>query len=328
MNIAVDAMGGNYAPDEIVKGAIAAAQELDSDITLVGNKKKICELLEGVDLSNIKICHSSEVISMDELPTRAVRRKRFSSIRMAFDLLKEKRADVVVSAGNSGAFIAAATLSLGLINGIEKPAIASLLPGKNGPFVLIDSGANMDCKPSHLYQFALLGHAFGVSWLNKKRPRVGLLSVGEENNKGKKLVRTTFAMLQHSPLNFIGNIEGSDIFNGDVDVVVCDGFVGNVALKVCEGIAQSINSWITQKVTHPELVKDLTQKLNYEEYGGGIMLGTNGLGILCHGRSSSKAIKNAIKMAAHFIEEKTAYRILMELKDISGNYKGESYGGI
>jgi len=324
----VDAMGGNYAPGEIVKGAMEVAQELDLEITLVGDKKEISELLKGYRYSNIKICHSSEVIYMDEIPTKAVLQKRFSSIRMAFDLIKEKEADAVISAGNSGAFIATAILSLGLMKDIEKPAIASILPGKNGPFILIDSGANVDCKSSYLYQFALLGHALAVSYLDIKRPRIGLLSVGEEDTKGSRLVRRAYGMLRHSPLNFIGNIEGSDIFNSYVDVVVCDGFVGNVALKICEGVAQSISNWIVQEIGEPTLVKELTKRLNYEEYGGGIVLGINGLGILCHGRSSSKAIKNAIIMAAHFIKNKIPYRILLELEHVSNNYKGESYGGI
>ncbi len=332
MNIAVDAMGGNYAPDEIVKGVIEAVEgrqeSLDLEITLVGDRKKISGLLEGYNHPDIKICHSSEVIYMDELPIRAVRQKRFSSIRMAFDLLKEKEVDAVVSAGNSGAFIAAAILSLGPIRDIEKPAIASILPGKNGPFILIDSGANVDCRSSYLYQFALLGHALAVSYLDIKRPRIALLSVGEEDNKGNRLVKRAYGMLSHSPLNFIGNIEGSDIFNGNVDVVVCDGFVGNVALKLCEGVAQSISNWIVQEIKEPSLVKDLVRRLDFEEYGGGVVLGINGLGILCHGRSSSKAIKNAIAMAAHFIEKRIPNRILLELEHISNNYKGESYGGI
>lgn len=328
MNVAVDAMGGNYAPGEIVKGAISAAEELGLEITLVGDEKKISGLCKDDGGLNIKIVHSPEVIYMNELPTRAIRQKRLSSIRIAFDLLKEKKVNAVVSAGNSGAFIATAILSLGLLKNIEKPAIASIMPGRKGPFILIDSGANVDCKAPYLYQFALLGHALAVSYLNIRRPRIGLLSVGEEDVKGSRVVKRAYGMLQHSPLNFIGNIEGSDIFNGGVDVVVCDGFVGNVALKICEGLALSIINWIVQEIKQPAVVKDLVKRLNYEEYGGGIVLGVNGLGILCHGRSSSKAIKNAIAMAAHFIRNKVILKILLELEHISDNCKGESYGRI
>ena len=332
MKIAVDAMGGDYAPDEIVKGAVKAAKCIDADLILVGNEKKIRTLCEpGLIGKCISVYHCSEIIYMDEIPARAILKKRYASIKVAFELVRHREADAVISAGNSGAFVTSAVLNLGLVKGIEKPAIASILPGKSGPFILVDSGANADCKAQHLYQFALMGHALAVSYLNIDNPKIGLLSIGEESNKGNRLVKEAYKMLQHSPVNFTGNVEGTVLFDSLVDVVVCDGFVGNVVLKTCEGIAQYIKDLISKEINKcikdSNLIKRVLRRLDYEEYGGGIVLGVNGLSIICHGRSSSKSIKNAIIMAFHFLKNKIIDKILLELNRING-FLGESYGGI
>ena len=332
MKIAIDAMGGDYAPNEIVKGAIKAVECIDADLILVGNEKKIRALCEdGLVGKHISVYHCSEIISMDEIPVKAILKKRYASIKVAFELVRHRKVEAVISAGNSGAFVTSAVLNLGLVKGIEKPAIASILPGKNGPFILVDSGANADCKAQHLYQFALMGHALAVSYLKIDAPKIGLLSIGEESSKGNKLVKEAYKILQHSPLNFVGNVEGTVLFNSLVDVVVCDGFVGNVVLKTCEGIAQYIKDLISKGISRcvrdSDLIKRVLMRLDYEEYGGGIVLGVNGLGVICHGRSSSKSIKNAIIMTFHFLKNKIIDKILLELNRING-FLGESYGRI
>ncbi len=325
MNIAVDAMGGNHAPSEIVKGAVAACKESEISIILVGDKKKISELIKDKEIENIRIYHSPEVIYMDEPPFEALRKKKMSSVRLAFELLKEGKADAVVSAGNSGAFIGAAILSIGLLDGIEKPAIATLIPTKRSYTVLIDSGANVDCKPFHLFQFGLLGHIFCSSFLGIKSPKIAVLSIGEEEGKGNKIVKSVYKIFQESPLNFIGNIEGNEIFSGDADVVVCDGFVGNISLKICEGLADFIMEWISEDVSERVLEK-IKRKLDYEEYGGGIVLGINGIGIICHGRSTSKAIKNAIITAKDLLKKQVLKDMKMELKNILNSFGRKGYG--
>jgi len=332
MRIAVDAMGGDYAPDEVVKGVVRAVDHIDADLVLVGNEKRIRALSEGALLNKrISVYHCSETIRMDEIPAKAILKKRYASIKVAFELVRRKKADAVISAGNSGAFVTSAVLNLGLLKGIEKPAIASILPGRSSPFILIDSGANVDCKAQHLYQFALMGHALAVSYLNIDAPRIGLLSIGEESNKGNSLVKQAYRLLQHSPLNFKGNVEGTVLFDNLVDVVVCDGFVGNIVLKTCEGIAQYAKDLISKEINScekdSELTKKIFKRLDYEEYGGGIVLGVNGLGIICHGRSSSKSIKNAIIMTFHFLKNRIIDKISSELNRING-FLGERYGGI
>ncbi len=318
MKIAVDAMGGDYAPKEIIKGALEALQDIEEDIVLIGDKKEINKFLKGYEfLDRIEIFHSPEKVYMDESPTKAILKKKNSSIKIAFELLNQKKVDAVVSAGNSGAFVASAIFNLGLIKGIEKPAIASILPGKKGRFILIDSGANVDCKVQNLYQFALMGSALASSFLNIEEPKIGLLSIGEEENKGNRLVRQGHDLFKKSNFNFVGNVEGTSIFENVADVIVCDGFVGNIALKIAEGTAQYIKDWILKKETL--LLMD-SNKLDYEEYGGGVLLGINGLGIICHGRSSSKAIKNAIIMASIFFRNNILDKFLAELSNMGDGY--------
>ena len=240
MNVAVDAMGGDNAPEEIVRGAAQAA-ELGIDVTLVGNSKAVKKVLaSNVSLDHIKIHHCEEVVQMHEPPLRAVRQKKEASIRVAFELVKKGLVDAVVSAGNSGATLASGVLTLGRLEGVDRPGIAGIFPGEKGFVVLMDVGANVDCRPAYLFQFGVMAHAFTSSCMGVKNPKIGLLSIGEEGSKGNEQVRQARELFEKSQLNFVGNVEGRDIFVGDVQIIICDGFVGNVALKVSEGMAESM----------------------------------------------------------------------------------------
>jgi phosphate acyltransferase len=321
MEIAVDAMGGDGAPDVEVQGALEAIRELGIKIRLVGKKDLIEKSLDGNwNEETLTIHHCDEWVRMDEAPLQAVRKKKDASIRVAFDLIKEKQVSAVVSAGNSGATMAASVLVLGRMEGAERPAIASVFPGQRGPVVLIDVGANVDCRPKHLFQFGIMAHAFASVCLGVKDPKIGLLSIGEEGSKGNEQVRLTRQLFESSNLNFWGNVEGRDIFTGEVDIIVCDGFVGNVALKLTEGMAETFAMMLEQEMMNSlagkaslllgrRALSRFSEKLDYAEYGGAPLLGVNGVGIICHGSSSSKAIKNAIKLAAQYAENDTLERM-------------------
>ncbi|OQX63961.1 MAG: phosphate--acyl-ACP acyltransferase [Desulfococcus sp. 4484_242] len=316
MNIAVDAMGGDYAPHMAVRGAVQAAAELGVDITLVGESVAIeKELHPRLSTNRVTIHHCEESIRMDDSPLQAVRKKKRASIRVAFNLVKEGTADAVVSAGNSGATLASGVLVLGRMQGVDRPAIASVFPGEKGYVVLIDVGANVDCRPSHLFQFGVLAHAFATSCLGMENPAIGLLSIGEEGSKGNELVRQTRQLYEESPLNFTGNVEGRDIFTGNVQIIVCDGFVGNVALKLSEGMGEAVTRSLKTELKSSlfgrvallfgrRSLDSFTRKLNYEEYGGAPLLGINGIGIVCHGQSSSNAIRNAVRLAVDFVNSR------------------------
>ncbi|MBW1901029.1 MAG: phosphate acyltransferase PlsX [Deltaproteobacteria bacterium] len=313
MNIAVDAMGGDHAPHVAVLGAVQAASELGIDITLVGDREVVVkELAHLPSADHITVHHCEEAVQMDELPLKAVRQKKNASIRVAFDLVKKGISDAVVSAGNSGATLASGVVILGRLDGVERPAIASVFPGEKGYVILIDVGANVDCRPTHLFQFGVMAHAFAGSCLGMVNPSIGLLSIGEEGSKGNELVRLTRGLYEESPLNFIGNVEGRDIFSGDVEIIVCDGFVGNVALKLSEGMGEAVTKLLSTELKSSFLgraallfgrrsLDSFKRKLNYEEYGGAPLLGINGVGIVCHGQSSPSAIKNAIRLAVHYV---------------------------
>ncbi len=315
MNIAVDAMGGDYAPRVAVQGAVSAFSETGYGVTLVGNGDVLAkELAAYPSADHISIYHCEESIGMDEPPLKAVRQKTDSSIRVAFELVKRGDAEAVVSAGNSGATLASGVLALGRLGGVERPAIAGVFPGEQGFVVLIDVGANVDCRPNHLFQFGVLASAFATSGLGIQDPAIGLLSIGEEGSKGNELVRLTRGLFEESPLNFVGNVEGRDVFAGKVQIVVCDGFVGNVVLKLSEGMAESSFSLLRTELGRTlagrlalklarRSLENIERKLNYEEYGGAPLLGINGVGIVCHGKSSSNAIKNAVKLAAQYVTD-------------------------
>jgi len=322
MRIAVDAMGGDYAPEEIVKGAIKAAAELNVEIALVGDPAQLEKELHKhkFDQKLISIVPALDVIAMDEHPASAVRKKADSSIMVSTDLVKRGQAQAVVSAGNTGAAMAAAKLRLRSIPGIERPAIAAIIPTEKGKCLLLDVGANADCKPKHLVHFALMGSIYVEKIWGISQPKVGLLNIGEEETKGNELSIATYELLKQSNLNFVGNAEGRDITKGDIDVIVCDGFVGNVVLKFGEGLASSIfqlikgeikKNWLASLgiVFLASIFKALKKKMDYTEYGGAPLLGVNGVSIISHGSSNEKAIKNAIRVAKEVVEGKVVENI-------------------
>lgn len=328
MKIAVDAMGGDHPPKVVVQGAVEAAFELGIDIILVGRKEIILKAIGYRSLpEHIEVHHCEEVVQMHESPLKAVRKKKDASIRVSFDLEKRGDVDGVVSAGNSGAILAAALLTVGRLDGVYRPAIAGILPGKMGPVVLIDVGANVDCRPGHLFQFGIMACAFACSCLDMENPRVGLLSIGEEGSKGNEQVRLAHELFEGSPINFIGNVEGRDIFAGDVEIIVCDGFVGNVALKLSEGMGEAMNRLIKRQLMSSffgrlallfgrRSFQRYKKILDYEEYGGAPLLGVNGVGIVCHGGSSARAIKNAIELTALYIKNRVLEKMALQLKDL------------
>lgn len=322
MRIAVDAMGGDHAPEEIVAGAVQAAREFKKlEIVLVGSTNLLSSLFSKNSLpENLSWRDAKEVITMHEPPALALRQKKEASIVVATQLVKLGEADALVSAGSTGAQMAAALLFLGRIKGIHRPAIATLIPTLQGLKVLLDAGANMDCKPQQLLQFAQMGSVYAERILGIPSPRVGLLNVGVEENKGNELTFSAYQLLKSSPLNFAGNVEARDIFEGKTDVIVCDGFVGNIVLKFGEGLAITALKMLKKELGERILAKlggflvssalsDLIKVLDYSEYGGAPLLGVKGISIVCHGSSKAKAIKNAVSMAVSCVEKKFVQQI-------------------
>lgn len=317
MRIALDAMGGDHAPAVTVEGAIEAVIESHGlSVLLIGDETELINELKERDYpaSLISIRHASQVVNMDEAPLTALRRKKDSSIKVAVELVKSGEADAMVSAGNSGVVMATALFLLGKLRGVERPAIAAVMPTLKGLFVLIDAGANVDCKASHLLQFAIMGEAYAKSIFNINTPKIGLLGIGEEDAKGNELTKETFKLLKDSRINFIGNIEGKNIFIGDADVVVCDGFVGNIALKISEGLAEAIAKMLKREISEKtsgrigylflkDALRSFKKKTDYSEYGGAPLLGISKPCIISHGRSTAKAIKNAVKLAGEFYKK-------------------------
>jgi len=318
MRIALDAMGGDYAPATTVEGAIEAVTDYkDISVVLVGDEKQIKAELDKKNVNGLPITikHASETVEMDDAPLAALRRKKDSSIRVAVDTVKAGEADAILSAGNSGVVMATAIFVLGKLPGVERPGIATVMPGLKHHFVLLDVGANVDCKPSHLYQFAIMGETYAKYILNIDRPKIGLLSIGEEDAKGNELTKEAFKLIKNSHVNFMGNIEGQDIYTGEADVVVCDGFVGNITLKVSEGLAKTISKMLKKEIIDSasaklgglffkSAFKNFKRKTDYSEYGGAPLLGVTKPCIMSHGRSSAKAIKNAIRVANVFHQKK------------------------
>jgi glycerol-3-phosphate acyltransferase PlsX len=313
MRIAVDAMGGDHAPQEIVVGAVEASRVLPVEILLVGNPEKIGRELKKLG-SKIPIVAASEVIEMNESPAQAVKAKKDASINVAVSLVKDGKADGVVSAGNTGALIAAALFRLGRIPGVERPAIATEFPVPSGKVLLLDMGANVDCKPKQLEQFALMGSIYAEHVIHVIKPRVGLLNIGEEREKGNELTRETWPLLAKAPINFVGNVEAKEILTGNVDVVVCDGFVGNLVLKFGESIGSYIVQLMKDEISsnliskmglallYPAL-KKIQQKISYDTYGGAPLLGIAGVVFKAHGRAKAHAITNAIREASEAVKE-------------------------
>ncbi len=310
IRVGIDAMSSDNSPSVEVEGAVAAAREYHYEVVLVGNKDIIEKELEKYKPipQNVSVHHASEVIGMQEQPVLSVRRKKDSSIVVLTNLAKEKKVDAIVSAGNTGAVVCAATLKCRLLSGVERAGIGVVMPTLKDTTLMIDAGANIDAKPKHLLQYAIMGSAYAEYILGKSSPTVGLLNIGEEESKGTGFLKEAFGVLELSGLNFIGNAEGRDIFKGDCDVIVCDGLVGNVALKVSESTAHAIVEMLKRGLKSSPLSKlsallgrgvfySLKKKMDYAEYGGAPLLGINGTCIICHGSSSAKAIKNAIRVA-------------------------------
>jgi phosphate acyltransferase len=313
MRIAVDAMGGDFAPGAVVKGAVDAARELGVGIILVGDNVKVSRELALHDTSrlDIEIRHAPQVVDMKDRASVVLRKKKESSIRVATELVKSGEAVAVISAGHTGAAMATALYVLGPMKGVERPAIAACLPAMSGFSIIIDAGANVDCKPVHLSQFAVMGDVYARKVHNFSKPKVGLLSIGEEDTKGNELTKEAFKLLKESRLNFIGNVEGRDVFNGKADIIVCDGFIGNVAIKISEGLAEAMNALLKKEIEEAiggqvgylllrPAFRNFKKKIDYSEYGGAPLLGINGICIISHGHSSPKAIKNAVKVARDF----------------------------
>jgi len=316
MKIAVDAMGGDDAPASIVQGAIEAARELDVEPILVGDRQEIEAALSQHDIQglSLSIVHASQRVGMEESPSSVVRKKKDSSIWVATRLVKEAQAVAVISAGNTGATMATGLFNLRPISGVERPAIATPLPTLTGTAIMIDVGANVDCKPLHLLQFAIMGQIYAEKIFGIPNPRVGLLSIGEEDSKGNELTKEVFKMLKKSKLQFVGNVEGREVYSGGADVIVCDGFIGNVALKISEGLSDAMIQFLKTEIQASTagklgyaLLKSsfarFRKKVDYAEYGGAPLLGLDGISIICHGRSSAFAIKNAIRVAKESYEK-------------------------
>ena len=325
MKIAVDAMGGDNAPAEIIKGAVLAAKKYPCEIILVGDEKIICGYLPETDLP-ITIRHAAEVIQMGEHPADAVRVKKNSSIVVATKMVKDEECDAVLSAGSTGASVAAAQLILRRIQGIGRPAIATPIPTPSGTTLLLDSGANVDSKPEHLIQIGIMGSLYAEHVLKIKNPSVALLNIGEEETKGNEQAKETYQLLKNlKSINFAGNAEGRDIPRGKFDVVICDGFVGNVVLKFGEGLALTIMELLTEELTHNggikllghELLaatfKNMSKRLDVSENGGAPLLGVNGCCVISHGSSDEKAICSAIGVACDYVNSNILQRICHSL---------------
>lgn len=334
--IAVDAMGGDNAPAVEVEGALHAAHDLRVRILLVGREEQIrAELArQGVpdprkQRLHIEIVNATEVITMDDSVAHAVRRKRDSSIRVAARLVREGKAHGLVSAGNTGAVMATSVLMLGTLPSVDRPALAGIFPTlKGNGTVLLDVGANAECKPEHLQQFAIMGAIYSRSILGVSNPRVGLMSIGEEDIKGNDLTKETLHLMKEAPVNFIGNVEGRDIFTGDVDVIVSDGFTGNVILKTSEGLVEAIMGLLktelgqtlltqTGAILSRQAFRSVKKRLDYSEFGGAPLLGCKAITVICHGSSTPKAIRNAIRVAKEFVKEDLSAHIESEISEMT-----------
>jgi len=327
MKIAVDGMGGDKAPAVVVEGALEASAETSHEIVLVGDETTLRNELarHGPLPRNISVRHAAEVVGMGEPATTSIRKKKESSISICVDMVKQGGADAMMSAGNTGAVVCAAVYNLGLLPGVERPGIAIIFPTLRGPGMIIDAGANIDPKPTHLLQYGLMGDAYSKRILGKENPGIGLLNIGEEETKGTDFVKETHSLLSQSRLNFLGNVEGRDIFTGDCDVIVCDGFVGNVVLKVSESVAFTIVEFLKRELKQSVLARfsvllarsafqSFKKKVDYAEYGGAPLLGVKGPVIIGHGSSNRKAIKNAIRVAWEFQEKLVNKHITEEIE--------------
>jgi glycerol-3-phosphate acyltransferase PlsX len=338
IRIAVDAMGGDNAPAEVVRGAILAAKEYPVEILLVGREEVVNQELAAAAAErprNIEVVDAREVIEMDDAAIAPLRKKRNSSIRICANLVAEGRADAFLSAGNTGATWTSARMVMGMIEGVSRPALAAILPNVNRHTLLLDVGANVDTKPNHLREFAVMGHFYAQMVFGIAQPRVGLMSIGEEEGKGNELTKETYRVMKETGLNFIGNAEGRDVFNGNADVVVCDGFIGNVVLKASEALGEFVSRTLRDEMmkSWPRKIggllaksafDDLKKRMDYSEYGGAPLLGVKGGCIVCHGRSNAKAIKNAVRVAREFAMNHIDAKIQERVSDLHSREHGST----
>lgn len=328
MAVAVDVMGGDYPVTVPIDGAIRAANDFDIKVVLVGDESKIRAQLQkhSYKQDNVSVVHCSEVVEMHESPALALRQKKKSSIRVAIELHKQGEVDAVISAGNTGAAMATAKFVLKSIKGIDRPAISTLMPSLENVFVMLDVGANTDCKPHYLLQFALMGDAYARCLLHMNNPKVALLNNGEEEGKGNALLKATYHLLKESTLNFSGNLEGKAMFMGEADIIVCDGFVGNISLKVAEGTFELISNLLKEEIKRSTLAKigylamrgpfrELKRRADYTEVGGAPLLGVQGTVIICHGNANALSIRNAVKHASECAELHLNDMIAKEVAD-------------
>jgi glycerol-3-phosphate acyltransferase PlsX len=329
VRIAVDAMGGDHAPAVNVDAAVAAAREFGISTLLVGKASILSKLLaeSGYTGPEIEIVDAAEVVTMDDPATAAIRKKRNSSIRIAANCVRDGRAEGLVSAGHTGAAMVCAKMVIGTIEGVDRPALATVLPKLVGHVLLLDVGANPDAKTSHFKEFAVMGSIYAELAFGKKSPSVGLMSIGEEESKGTDKTKEAFKTLKDAGLNFVGNVEGRDVFNGTVDVIVTDGFTGNVILKASESLSEMIENLLREEIKRTlqasvgfllsrSAFRRFRQRLDYSEYGGAPLLGVKGCVIICHGRSSAKAVKNAIRFASEFSKRKLAEKIQAQIAEL------------
>jgi phosphate acyltransferase len=320
MRIAIDAMGGDAGPSVIVDGALVAARHLQVGLLLVGDgaaieaelaRHPVASLFRRID---VRIIDAPDYVGMSESPALALRRKPRASIKVAADAVREGQADALFSAGHTGASVMAAHAAFGMLPGVDRPALATIIPTRRSPAVLLDAGATVGCRPPHLVQFAVMGSAYASVALGLPAPRVGLLSVGEEESKGNELTREAHRLLKDAPVNFIGNVEGRDVYSGEADVIVCDGFTGNVTLKVSEGLVETVEALLHDElaatfggrvgyVLSRQAFRRFRRRVDYSEFGGAPLVGLNGLCIVGHGRSSAKAVANAVTMAVRAVNE-------------------------
>jgi glycerol-3-phosphate acyltransferase PlsX len=334
MVVVVDGMGGDFSPSAVVEGCVEAIKEYDIDILITGAQDLIHKELNKYtyDINRIKIVDASEVISTSEHPVMAIKRKKDSSLVKALSLVKSGEADAVISAGSSGAFLAGCTLIVGRIKGIDRPALAPIMPGKKGPFMIIDCGANAECKPHYLVQFGIMGKTYFENILKITNPSVGLVNIGTEEEKGNELSKSAYKLLKVADLNFVGNVEAREIPTGDTNILVCDGFVGNVILKLYEGAVANIfdilktgimSSFRTKLggVLLKPVFKKFKKDFDYKEYGGAAFLGVNGICIKAHGSSDAKAFKNAIRQATIFYDNNVIDKLKVEIEKLSEQEK-------
>ena len=329
MRIAVDAMGGDHAPLVNVDGAIAAAREFGISSLLVGRRAELEELLEDAGFTGpeVEVVDAPEIVTMDDPATAAIRRKRQSSIRIAADCVRDGRAAGLVSAGHTGAAMVVAKMVIGTIEGVDRPALATVLPNLTGHCLLLDVGANPDAKTAQFKEFAVMGSIYAELAFGKTKPSIGLMSIGEEDSKGTDETKEAFKILEATGLNFVGNVEGRDVFNGTVDVIVTDGFTGNVILKVSESLSEMVEQLLREEIKRTlqasvgfllsrSAFRRFKQRLDYSEYGGAPLLGVKGCVIIGHGRSSAKAVKNAIRFASEFARQNLAEKIQAQIAEL------------